>query len=60
MKDVTAFFPAPQQVAATDVDTLRTAGLSTRKAEYGRLCFALNMDKIFIQIIFYPFIKSKT
>ncbi|KAJ7287536.1 DNA glycosylase [Mycena rebaudengoi] len=29
-----AFFPTPSQVAATDLATLRTAGLSGRKAEY--------------------------
>lgn len=28
------FFPTPSQVAGTDVDVLRTAGLSARKAEY--------------------------
>jgi DNA-3-methyladenine glycosylase II len=27
-------FPAPSQVAAADIATLRTAGLSQRKAEY--------------------------
>ncbi|KAK7057193.1 DNA-3-methyladenine glycosidase [Favolaschia claudopus] len=31
-----SFFPAPQQVAETDIPTLRTAGLSERKAEYIR------------------------
>lgn len=35
MKSVDAFFPSPQQVANTDIPTLRTAGLSARKAEYG-------------------------
>ena len=34
MKSVDAFFPSPQQVVGTDVATLRTAGLSARKAEY--------------------------
>jgi len=29
-----SFFPTPQQVAETDIPTLRTAGLSARKAEY--------------------------
>lgn len=29
-----SFFPSPQQVAATDLTTLRSAGLSGRKAEY--------------------------
>ncbi|KAJ7045514.1 DNA glycosylase [Mycena alexandri] len=32
--DSAAFFPTPQQVAETDIATLRTAGLSARKAEY--------------------------
>ena len=36
MKSVDAFFPSPQQVANTDIATLRTAGLSARKAEYGK------------------------
>lgn len=35
MKSPDIFFPSPQQVAATDIATLRTAGLSARKAEYG-------------------------
>ena len=35
MKTADAFFPSPQQVAGTDIATLRTAGLSGRKAEYG-------------------------
>lgn len=35
MKSADAFFPSPQQVAGTDIATLRTAGLSARKAEYG-------------------------
>lgn len=30
------FFPSPEQVTATDADTLRTAGLSARKADYGQ------------------------
>ena len=34
MKSVEAFFPSPQQVVGTDIVTLRTAGLSARKAEY--------------------------
>ena len=34
-KTPTSFFPTPQQVAGTDTATLRTAGLSARKAEYG-------------------------
>ncbi|KAJ6499304.1 DNA glycosylase [Mycena sanguinolenta] len=29
-----SFFPTPQQVAETEIATLRTAGLSARKAEY--------------------------
>ncbi|KAF7361910.1 DNA-3-methyladenine glycosidase [Mycena venus] len=29
-----SFFPTPQQVVETDIPTLRTAGLSARKAEY--------------------------
>ncbi|KAH7923735.1 DNA glycosylase [Leucogyrophana mollusca] len=33
-KSPTSFFPSPQQVANTDIPTLRTAGLSQRKAEY--------------------------
>jgi hypothetical protein len=36
MKSADAFFPSPQQVANTDIPTLRTAGLSARKAEYGK------------------------
>ncbi|KAJ7262179.1 DNA glycosylase [Mycena haematopus] len=32
--DSESFFPTPQQVAETDIPTLRTAGLSARKAEY--------------------------
>lgn len=36
MKSVDAFFPSPQQVVGTDIATLRTAGLSARKAEYGK------------------------
>ena len=35
MKSPDAFFPSPLQVAGTDIATLRTAGLSARKAEYG-------------------------
>lgn len=35
MKSPDAFFPSPHQVAGTDIITLRTAGLSARKAEYG-------------------------
>jgi 3-methyladenine DNA glycosylase/8-oxoguanine DNA glycosylase len=31
-----ASFPSPQQVAEMDLATLRTAGLSLRKAEYGK------------------------
>ncbi|KAF5385910.1 hypothetical protein D9615_002511 [Tricholomella constricta] len=30
----TSFFPTPEQVTKTDITTLRTAGLSQRKAEY--------------------------
>ncbi|KAG5645198.1 hypothetical protein DXG03_006716 [Asterophora parasitica] len=30
----TSFFPTPEQVAKTDIPTLRSAGLSQRKAEY--------------------------
>ncbi|KAJ7178537.1 DNA glycosylase [Mycena crocata] len=33
-RDSIAFFPTPQQVAQTDIATLRSAGLSGRKAEY--------------------------
>ncbi|KAG1735118.1 DNA glycosylase [Suillus paluster] len=33
-KSPTSFFPAPYQVANTDIVTLKSAGLSTRKAEY--------------------------
>ncbi|KIJ67702.1 hypothetical protein HYDPIDRAFT_107169 [Hydnomerulius pinastri MD-312] len=33
-KSPIAFFPTPYQVANTEVATLKTAGLSTRKAEY--------------------------
>ncbi|TFK44684.1 DNA glycosylase [Crucibulum laeve] len=33
-KSVTASFPTPAQVANTSIETLRTAGLSARKAEY--------------------------
>ncbi|KAJ3735681.1 DNA glycosylase [Lentinula guzmanii] len=32
----TSYFPTPQQVANTDLVILRTAGLSGRKAEYGK------------------------
>ncbi|KAJ7925297.1 DNA glycosylase [Mycena leptocephala] len=32
--DAASFFPTPQQVAETDIPTLRSAGLSARKAEY--------------------------
>ncbi|KAJ7218071.1 DNA glycosylase [Mycena pura] len=32
--DAASFFPSPQQVAETDISTLRSAGLSARKAEY--------------------------
>ncbi|KAJ6625650.1 DNA glycosylase [Mycena sp. CBHHK59/15] len=32
--DGVPFFPTPEQVAQTDITTLRTAGLSVRKAEY--------------------------
>ncbi|KAJ6475362.1 DNA glycosylase [Mycena vitilis] len=32
--DATPFFPTPQQVVETDIPTLRSAGLSARKAEY--------------------------
>lgn len=32
--DAPHVFPSPSQVAATDLTTLRTAGLSQRKAEY--------------------------
>ena len=35
-KSVDSFFPSPQQVVGTDIPTLRTAGLSARKAEYGK------------------------
>ncbi|KAG5637038.1 hypothetical protein H0H81_006033 [Sphagnurus paluster] len=30
----TSFFPSPEEVAKTDIQTLRSAGLSQRKAEY--------------------------
>ncbi|KAJ8596603.1 DNA glycosylase [Rhizopogon salebrosus TDB-379] len=33
-KSPTSFFPTPYQVANTDIMTLKSAGLSTRKAEY--------------------------
>ncbi|KAG1777498.1 DNA glycosylase [Suillus placidus] len=33
-KSPTSFFPTPYQVANTDIITLKSAGLSTRKAEY--------------------------
>ncbi|KAH7888820.1 DNA glycosylase [Phlebopus sp. FC_14] len=33
-KSATSFFPTPYQVANTEIVTLKTAGLSTRKAEY--------------------------
>ncbi|KAH8828429.1 DNA glycosylase [Flagelloscypha sp. PMI_526] len=33
-KASSSFFPTPDRVAATDISTLRTAGLSARKAEY--------------------------
>ncbi|RDB16738.1 DNA-3-methyladenine glycosylase 1 [Hypsizygus marmoreus] len=33
-KNPTSFFPTPQQVVETDLATLRSAGLSGRKAEY--------------------------
>ncbi|KAG2358458.1 DNA glycosylase [Suillus spraguei] len=33
-RSATSFFPTPYQVANTDIVTLRSAGLSTRKAEY--------------------------
>jgi DNA-3-methyladenine glycosylase II len=35
MNSSDAFFPSPQQVVGTDIATLRTAGLSARKVEYG-------------------------
>ncbi|TFK75455.1 DNA glycosylase [Pluteus cervinus] len=35
-KAPTSFFPSPQQVCSTDIPTLRSAGLSGRKAEYVR------------------------
>ncbi|KAI6113237.1 DNA glycosylase [Pisolithus croceorrhizus] len=34
VKSPQSFFPTPHQVANTDIVTLRSAGLSTRKAEY--------------------------
>lgn len=34
-------FPTAQQVAGTEIDVLRTAGLSGRKAEYGVLSLSL-------------------
>jgi len=37
MKSVDALFPSPQQVIGTDIATLRTAGLSARKAEYSEI-----------------------
>ncbi|KAG1730782.1 DNA glycosylase [Suillus lakei] len=33
-KSPTSFFPTPYQIANTDIETLKSAGLSTRKAEY--------------------------
>ena len=36
-KSPTSFFPTAQQVASTDLAILRTAGLSGRKAEYGKM-----------------------
>ncbi|KAK7045590.1 hypothetical protein VNI00_007422 [Paramarasmius palmivorus] len=35
-KSPTSFFPTPHQVASTDMASLRAAGLSGRKAEYGK------------------------
>ena len=32
-----SFFPAAEQVAALDIPTLRSAGLSQRKAEYSKV-----------------------
>jgi len=43
MKSVDVFFPSPQQVAGTDIATLRTAGLSARKAEYGEGPFFVSL-----------------
>ncbi|TFY74257.1 hypothetical protein EWM64_g9755, partial [Hericium alpestre] len=41
-------FPTPHQVAVTDVPTLRTAGLSARKAEYARFADGrLTSQKLF-------------
>lgn len=34
VKSPTSFFPSPHQVAQTDIAILKSAGLSTRKAEY--------------------------
>lgn len=36
VKSPQSFFPVPHQVANTDIETLKSAGLSTRKAEYVR------------------------
>ncbi|KAJ7783176.1 hypothetical protein B0H16DRAFT_1357722 [Mycena metata] len=46
--DSAAFFPTPQQVAETDIATLRTAGLSARKAEYSQSFrfFSLEVNSI--------------
>lgn len=37
IKSPNSFFPTAQQVMSTDLATLKSAGLSTRKAEYGLL-----------------------
>ena len=39
-------FPTPSQVVNTDVAALKTAGLSTRKAEYG-VTFGVDFEAIF-------------
>jgi DNA-3-methyladenine glycosylase II len=45
LMSATSLFPSPQQVVDTDIATLKTAGLSTRKAEYGQQsdCYWLKM-----------------
>ncbi|EPQ57693.1 hypothetical protein GLOTRDRAFT_38343 [Gloeophyllum trabeum ATCC 11539] len=47
MNDADSFFPTAQQVAQSDVATLRTAGLSQRKAEYGAYMYCLTVEIAF-------------
>ena len=47
-------FPTPAQVAATELSTLRTAGLSTRKAEYSA------SQLTWIEMSWYPFCSSRS